>query len=469
MTLRNQIQLIASAFLAAGTVTMLLTAWSIRALGMAQTYVGAMLVFILGSVLGGLANSSDAVFAARVVQGIGAGLMTPLSMVIIAQVFPVSQRGMAMGLMSIGTILAPALGPTLGGVLVDELSWRWVFLIIVPFGAVTLPMALVLLPGREESGRWPAFDWIGTLLCGTFIFALLMAITNSQKYGWNDDGVILATAVGLSTSVMWILWELRVDEPMLELRAMGNIKFAAAVVVTFAVGLGLYGSTYLFPLFLQQISGFMPTDSGIIMAPAGLVMAALFPICGYFSDLVSPRRMILFGMVIFAWASYLQIAADYSTPVATMVWWYLFGRIGLAFIFPSLNAAALNALPLEFLAAGSGIINFMRQLGGAFGVSFVSVTMTMRMAYHRDYVGVTQSWDNAGTLELLRLAQRELHWLGLPDASAAQAAMGLVARTIDQEALMLAYRDGFLFIAVIFTVALLPALFMADRPREDDL
>ena len=462
----DQIQVVASAFLAAGTVTMLLTAWFIRTVGMAATYVGAMLVFLAGLLLGGFAGTAEVLFAARVIQGVGAGLMTPLSMILVAQVFPPQQRGFAMGIMSVGTILAPALGPTLGGFLVDHLSWRWVFLVIVPFGAITLPLALALLPGRERSDVAVRFDWPGTLLCTLFVVALLVALSDSQRYGWNDDGVLIALTTGIGALVSWIVWELRTPDPILDLRLLLNVRFLATAIVTFSVGIGLYGSTYLFPLFLQQISGFVPSESGVIMAPAGLAMAVLFPVSGYVSDLVSPRRMILVGMLIFTWSSYLMVAADHATPLATMVWWYVIGRIGLAFIFPSLNAAALNALTLAQLPQGSGMINFMRQLGGAFGVSFVSIAMTQRTALHQDYVAATQTWDNATTMELMRITAQELAALGLPARASFETAFAWVARASSQQALMLAYRDGFLLIAVVFTLTLIPAFFMADQVQS---
>ena len=179
----DQAQWLATAFLAAGTVTMLMTAWSIRAFGVANTYTVSMLVFIGGSVLGALADTGDILFLSRIIQGAAAGMVMPISMVMISQAFPLQQRGMAMGFMGVGTILAPALGPTIGGYLVDNLSWRWVFVVAIPFVVVSLPMATTFFPQREEKGAKPPFDWIGAFLCSLFLVTLLVALTDAQRHG----------------------------------------------------------------------------------------------------------------------------------------------------------------------------------------------------------------------------------------------------------------------------------------------
>ena len=334
----DQAQNIVTIFLAAGTVTMLMSPWCMRAFGIARTYVAALSVFAVSSALGGFATTGEAMVLARLVQGAAAGLVMPISMVLVAQVFPVHRRGMAMGVMSVGTVLAPALGPTIGGYLVDDLSWRWVFFIAIPFVAVSAPCATFLFPSREETGPKPSFDWTGAVLCSIFLVGLLTGLTEAQSEGWYDDRTLIPLAIGVVACALWILWETHAPEPMLDLRLLRHFGFVGAAIVTLTVGVGLYGSTYLFPLFLQQISMLVPTDSGLIMAPAGLAMAALFPLSGYLADRYSKRGIIAIGLVLVAWSSYLMKDADAFTPVATMVGWYVIGRVGLALIFPALNA-----------------------------------------------------------------------------------------------------------------------------------
>lgn len=453
----DEAQTLVTAFLAAGTVTMLMTAWSMRAFGIASTYVFCMAVFIASSVLGGIAATSEMMFLARLVQGAASGIVTPLAMVLIAQVFPVERRGMGMGLMGVGTVLAPALGPTIGGYLVDNLSWRWVFYMAIPFAAVSIPFAIALFPTREEKGPKPPFDWGGLLLCSAFLAALLVGLTEAQSEGWRDDRVTIALAAAALTFVAWILWEARAQNPILELRLFRNARFACAALVTFTVGAGLYGSTYVFPLFLQGVSRLIPTDSGLLMAPAGLAMAALFPLSGHLADRVSARVLVSAGLALVCWSCWLMRDADAFTPAFDMVVWYAIGRLGMALIFPGLNAAAVNALPLDLIPGGSGMINFLRQFGGALGVSALSFVLIDRTAHFQGRAMETQTWDNSGMMELMRLAQEQLSHLGFLGYQGFELSFGYVMAVVDGQSGMLGYRESFIAIAAVLALSIPPA------------
>ena len=461
MTL-DEAQTLVSAHLAAGTVTMLMTAWAIRAFGIASTYLFAMLLFAASSVMGGLATTSEILFASRLAQGAASGIIMPLSMVMVAQVFPVDRRGMAMGCMAVGTVLAPALGPTLGGYLVDNLSWRWVFFMAIPFAAVSLPLALVFFPRREESGPRPPFDWIGVFLCAVFLLALLTGLTEAQSEGFYDDRVTVALAVAAVSFVVWILWEARVPEPILDLRLFRNVRFLGAAIVTFTVGVALYGSTLIFPLFLQGVSGLIPTDAGLLMAPAGLVMAALFPLSGYLADRTSIRGLITLGLAVTAWSCWVMRGVDAFTPVLDMVIWYAVGRAGLALIFPGLNAAPMNALPLELIPNGAGMINFVRQLGGALGVNVLSFALIERTALHQSRAMETQTWDNSGMGELLRLVQEQLGHLGFVGYQGFEMSFSYVMAIVSGQGTMLGYRDSFVLIAIILLLSIVPVWMMGE-------
>ncbi|MEQ9004473.1 MAG: DHA2 family efflux MFS transporter permease subunit, partial [Pseudomonadales bacterium] len=418
------------------------------------------------SLLGAAAGTTEVLLISRVIQGAAAGLVTPIGMVVTAQVFPIRQRGMAMGLMGVGTILAPALGPTMGGYLVDHLSWRWVFVAALPFVVISLPLARAFFPGREGTGARPSFDWTGVLLCAVFITALLVGLTLGQRHGWHHDPALLALTIGVLAFAAWIAWELYTPEPILEPRLFLEPRFVAAAVVTFTVGIGLYGSTYVFPLFLQNVSRLIATDAGLLMAPAGLVMAGLFPLAGRLADLTSHRGMILVGLVLFALSNLPMVSADAMTPAAALVLWYVVGRIGLAMIFPSLNAAAINPLPLALIPHGSGTINFLRQLGGAFGINLISLAMQQRAVLHAEALNATQTWDNPTTGELMRLAMLEFQHLGLTGYRGFEASFGYVTGIVGAQSVMLMYRDLFYLIGMVFVATLIPALFIAGRRRQ---
>lgn len=462
MTL-DEAQTLVSAHLAAGALTMLMTAWAIRAFGIASAYVFGMLLFAASSVAGGLATTSEILFVSRLLQGAASGIVLPLSMVMIVQVFPVNRRGMAMGWVAVGAVLAPALGPTVGGYLVDTFSWRWVFFIAIPFAVVSLPLALVFFPRREEQGPRPSFDWIGITLCGVFLVGLLTALTEAQSEGWYDDRVTVAIAVTVVGFAAWILWEIRAPDANLDLRLFRNLRFLAAAIVNFAIGAALFGSTYVFPLFLRGVSGLIPTESGLLMAPAGLVMAALYPLSGYLADRTSMRAFVIVGLVLTAWSCWLMREADAFTPVLNLVIWFAIGRVGLAFVFPSLNAALVNALPLELIPRGAGMISFVRQLGGALGVNLLSFALIERTALHQNRVMETQTSGNSGMGELLRLVQEQFSYLGFVGYQGVEVSFGYVLAVVSAQGSMLGYRDVFVFMAVMLLLSVVPGWMMGGN------
>ncbi|MEX2326962.1 MAG: DHA2 family efflux MFS transporter permease subunit, partial [Pseudomonadales bacterium] len=307
---QDKAQWLSTGFLAAGTITMLLTAWSISAFGMRVTYVGSMLVFLLGSLLGGIAPNPEVLIFARVIQGTASGVLGPLAMVINYQIFPVRHRGLAMGIFGIGVVLAPALGPTLGGYLIDNFSWRYVFFLAIPFSIISIPLALMFMPRRESGGPIPPFDWTGVILSSVFLVTFLTALTNGHREGWQSEYIVGMFGAAFLSFVIFIWWENKVSHPMLNLQLFSHGRFLAASIVTFVVGVGLYGSTYILPLFLQTLQGITPTDSGLLMLPAGLAMAVFFPIAGALSDRVQPRYVIIVGLLLFGISSWLMRVVD---------------------------------------------------------------------------------------------------------------------------------------------------------------
>jgi EmrB/QacA subfamily drug resistance transporter len=460
----DEAQWLATAFLAAGTITMLMNTWLIRVLGIAGTFSLGLSIFVISSFAGAVAQNTEMLLLTRAVQGAAAGVVQPISMLLIAQVFPVRSRGLAMGLMGVGTILAPALGPTLGGFLVDNLSWRWVFIAPIPAVLPAILLAFVFFPGREAQTERPTFDWEGLALAATYIIAFLIGLTRLQREGVYDPDAAVWLVVGGLAFVGWVLWELRSPDPLLDLRLFTNVRFTAAATVTFIFGGVLYSSTYVFPLYTQYVSRLIPTDSGLIMAPAGLVMAVLFPICGYLSDIATPRRMIVTGLLIFAASNIPMAYADAMTPISQLVGWYVLGRIGMACLFPSLNAVCMNALPLHLMPHGSACVNFMRQLGGAFGVNLMVMFVTRREAVHLDHVSATQNWANHSTMEQLRLAQEQLAQLGQIGYQSFEMSFGFVMQSVSTLSTMLAYRDAFWLITLITLVTVVPAWFSGSAP-----
>lgn len=461
---QDKVQLLSTGFLAAMTGTMLLNAWMVETLGQRNTFLLAVTVFILASVMGGLAPSQGVLILARVLQGAAAGILQPLAMQTIFQVFPPEKRGSAMGIYGIGVVLAPALGPTLGGIMVDSFNWRYVFFLAVPFCLVGLFLATLFMPGRATSGPPRKFDWIGFLLMAVFLVTLLNGLSNGQRDGWFSDAILRDFAIACVSGLGFLLWELRTPAPMLNLRLFTNRVYAGASVVAFIFGAGIYGSTYLIPLFVQTIQGYTATRAGLVLMPAGLMLGVIFPLAGRLTDRLPAYAMVMFGVAVFGFSSLLMAGVDTDTSFWQFAWWIVLGRIGLGFIMPSLNAGALRALTPELLGQGSGAINFTRQLGGAFGVNLLSIILERRSELYVDSFTAAQHAGNSATASLIDHVTGLFAQAGVPESTRQAGATHYLGQVIYSQGNMLGFRDSFLVVAVIFLAALVPALMMRSRP-----
>lgn len=461
-----QAQWISTGFLAAMTATMLLADWANRAFGMRLTMNAAMGVFLGGSILGGLAPNETVLTLARVVQGAAAGIVQPLAMIMLFKVFPPDKRGAAMGIYGVGVVLAPALGPWIGGVLMDAFDWRFVFYLGLPFAGVAILMSNLFLPGREESGPVPAFDFVGVSILSVFLAILLSTLSNAQRLGWDSNIILSGFTISAVSAIAFVAWEMHTDKPMLDMRLFASVAFSSASVVAFIMGAGLFGSTYLLPVFVQQIQGMTPTQAGLLLMPSGFAMLLVFPIAGRLSDKVPAPIMIGVGMAVFAGSSWLMTAVNVHTAFWTLAWWTILSRVGLGLVFPAISSGALKVLPPHLLGQGSGASNFIRQLGGAFGVNLLTVFIERRTIMHADAFAATQTSDNATTMDLLREVADLLHASGLPDSQLMPAAASFLGQTVMIQSSNAAFQDGFLIVCGIFLLALVPTWVMWRAPSS---
>ncbi|ATA25264.1 multidrug MFS transporter [Brenneria goodwinii] len=467
---QDQVQWLSTAFLASMTATMLATAWALERFGYRHTFVGSLVIFVIGSVLGAVSQNGAEVILARILQGGASGIIQPLAMVVISQVFPPSQRGKAMGIYGVGIVLAPALGPAAGGMMVDQLDWRAVFMVVVPFCLAGIAAAMFILPGKQRQTDAPKhqFDGIGFTLLVIALVTLLSGLSNGQREGWDSFLIIGLLACSLLTGIAFIFHQLITPHPLLSLRVFSNRAFSAGCIVAFALGAGIYASTYIIPLFVQTIQGYTPTRSGLLLMPAGLALGLVFPIAGNISDRMVPYIPIIIGLALFGLSCWLSSAADTDTPFWTMAWWIVLGRIGLGLMLPALNAGALRALPPETLAQGAGSLNFIRQLGGALGVNLLSIFIERRGTFHGEILAQSLTRDNAVSTDIIRqLSGFYTHWgnpFGEPLSSSVNpGVMAFIERVLTPKAQMFAYQDGFYMVAMCFFAAIIPALFIRRR------
>lgn len=464
---QDQIQWVSTAFLAATTASMLAAAWGVAALGVRRCFMLSLAVFCVGCLVGGYAVDSSGLILARAIQGAAAGVIQPLSMVIIFEVFPPERRGSAMGVYGLGVILAPALGPTLGGVLIDNYSWRYTFLACLPLCLFGMLPAPIFLPTQRRSSP-PPFDWLGFALVAVSIGAFLAGLSNGQRLGWTSVFVLGGFFLSATGFVAFLALERSTAHPVMDLDVYRNPRFVAASVVAFMLGVGLFSSTYLVPLFVQTVQGYTPTASGLLLAPAGVALGFVQPIGGRLSDRFPARALIGIGIVFFGVSNFLMTDADVSTPFWTFAIWVLVGRVGMGLIMPALNSGALRVLDPRLVGHGAGAINFVRQLGGAIGVGLLSVYLERQTTAYADAFNAMQTGGAAGAETLARLSGA-LARAGLASGSRsgerALEASRFLSRMIEAQASVMGFRESFLLIAAGFALVLVPAYFM--RPRRD--
>lgn len=457
---QDQAQWLSTGAVAAMTIGMLLNAWLIRSFGQRQTFIGVLCLFVGALAIAGLSPNESVLILCRVVQGGVAGVLQPLSMYTLFRVFPPQHRGSAMGLFGLSVIVGPALGPTIGGILIEHFNWRYVFYIAAPSSIAGILLGSLFMPEREESGPRAAFDWTGFTLLSVSLGCVLTGLSNGQREGWYSSYVLGLLAIALVAGAAFLVWELRAPRPLVDLRVFANGQFAAAAAVACTFGVGLFGSVYLVPLFVQTVQHFTPMAAGLLLMPGGLVLGLFMPIGGHLSDRLPARQLIIAGLVCFGLSAYWMASVDANTSFWQMAWLVVLSRVGLALIKPSLNVTALRALRPELLDQGAGMINFSRQLGGAFGVNLLSVVLDRRTFFHSDTLTSVQTAANSATAELLRTMQGVLAQAGVPRDLQMPGALNFLGRVVHAQAYTMGFRDSFFIVALVFAIALIPAWIM---------
>ena len=385
----DSLQWVATGFLAATATSMLATAWLVETFGQRRTFVATMALFFAASLLGAASWNTESLTAARVLQGVAAGVMQPLSMIALFEVFPLEERGRAMGLFGFGVVLAPAVGPAAGGLLMEAFGWRAIFLLSVPFCVAAFPLGWRWLSDVRSNAPRQRFDWLGAVLLSLALVAVLNLPVVGHRAGWISTAALIDALLALALAGGFVAWELRVAAPLFALRLFAGPGFRAASVVAFAYGLGLFGTTYLVPVFVQDIAGYTPARAGNLLLGPGLALAVAIVLAGRLTDRTSPRYVVGGGLACFALSSLLLAFATGTTAFWLLALWLTIGRAGLGLIIPALNVGAVQTLPEEYLGHASAAVNFARQLGGAIGVNLLAVLLEWRLGFHDEPDGAT--------------------------------------------------------------------------------
>ncbi len=463
---RDEAQWLSSGFFAAMTAGMLLQAWLVSIFGERATYFTSLLGFLVGVVMSGLAPNAETLTAGRLLQGLTAGIIQPLAMAICFKVFPPSRRGTAMGLFSMGIVFAPAMGPTLGGFAIEWFNWRYAFFLTVPSTVLALGLGLVFLPSRKMPSRIPPFDLTGFALMCISLFTLLLALSSGTRDGWSSDKVVLLFTCGTTAALGFVAWETYIPSPLLNVRLFLNLRFSSASIISFFAGGVFLTSTFLIPVFVQQIQGYTPLRAGLLLMPGGLSLLILFPIAGRISDTISPQVLICIGLGGFAAGFFLLSGTDVNTPFWTFVAFTLFIRLGIAFTTPVVNAAALKSLPMEQVNQGSGAVNFIRMLGAAFSLNIVVAFLETRVPFHSDAITATQTAASPTSQAFLAAVRRVFSEAGVADALEHPGALHYLGEVVYAQANSAGFQDAFMALAIASVCGLIPVYVLSKTPAH---
>ncbi len=388
---QERAQWVSSGFMVAMTVSMLTTPWLLARYGYRRTYVGTMLLLMAGGVVGGLSNQFDLVLAARVAEGLAAGVVQPIPAIIIMRAFGPHEQGRASGLFGMGVVLAPALGPSVGGVLVDLFGWRSIFFMVVPLCLLSLWMAWRYVPNTAPGGvaanrQGAMIDWRGLLLGALGTLCLLNGMVELHGARHAQALTLLGVAVLVLAAFVW--WQHRLaaqgGAPLMNLALFSYRPFAMGSIVAFIYGTALFGSTYLLPVYLQLGLQLSASHVGTILLPAGLVLAGTIAGVGRLADKQPTWLLVTTGLALLAASFALMLTVSLGSGLWLLAMWAILGRVGLGFILPSLNLGSLRPLHEHLLSQGASAINFLRMLGGAIGVSLCGIVLEWRVAAHGD-------------------------------------------------------------------------------------
>ncbi len=463
----DDVKWVATAYLLAFAVAIPTSGWLADHFGHKRTYALGLSLFTIGSLFCSLAWSETALVLFRVVQGAGGGLMMPVGMAIVTREFPPDKRGAALGFWTVSAAASVSLGPTLGGYLIDNFAWHMIFDINVPVGILGIFATFVIQREYKKESATP-FDIVGFISASTFLTFLLIAFSDGNAEwntgGWTSPLILMCFAVAAVALVVFLVVEFTTKHPLMDLSLLKHYNFGMGNLILFIFGMGMFGSTFLLPLYLQNALGYTAYQAGSLFLPIGLIMAVSGPVAGKLSDIVHPKYLALFGIVLMALSLFVNRTLSLFSETSTiMVSLYIRG-VGMGFIFAPLSNLSLSDIPREKMAQASGLFNVLRQIGGSFGVAIMGTLLTMRTSYHASIYGESVTRSSPAVQHLLAgLSQFAQVAVGGNPALATQRAGALLDYHLMQQAFVSAVDDDFLIAGLITLMCIVPILFYRKR------
>jgi DHA2 family multidrug resistance protein len=453
-----------------------LSGWFSSIFGRKRFFMVCVGLFTVRSLLCGFAPNLGWLVFFRVLQGVGGGSMQPLSQAILVESFPKSRRGMAMAIYAMGVVVAPIVGPTVGGWITDNYTWRWIFFINIPIGVLSLMLTGATIEDppymHRRKLRELRIDYVGLGLLGIGLAALQIMLDKGEREDWFSSNFIVALLLITGSSLLvLVIWEWWQHDPVLELHLLKDRNFAGATATMFLLGFVLYGSLMLLPLLMQTLLGYTAQLSGMVLSPGGIVTLISLPLVGRLLAHFEARWLVVIGVVVTAFSLLLMSQFNLTVDFWTPTWARMIQGVGLAFLFVPVNSMAFYFIPRHKTNYAAGLINLARNVGGSCGIAFAATMLSRWSQAHQNYLVANLSPLNPQFQAATQAATSVLVQHGQTVTVAQDQARQLIYSSTVQQATMMSFNDVFFLMAATFLI-LIPVLFaMKKAPphREGDL
>ena len=451
----SDVQWVSTIYLLAMGVVVPLSGWLGDKFGFKRLYMASLALFVLGSLICGLSWDLNSLIIARVFQAMGGGMIMPTMMAMIYRIVPRDKIGGGMAIFGVSLMVGPAIGPTLGGYLVEYVNWRWIFTINLPIGVVGILLAWFVLPDFQS--KHPGkLDFGGAISAAVTLFCILLALSKGHEWGWTDERIMLLFVVSFFALVLFIYIELTAKNPLLELRIFKYRSFTVSNLLVVVTTVGMYAGMFYLPLFLQSVRGLGAMQTGMLMMPSALASGLMMPITGKLYDKVGPRPLVVFGVLMLAVLTFQFHNLNLMTATTTIVMWATLRGMVMAFANMPAQTAALADVPTELVGRAAAISNIIRNVAGSFGLAALTSLLTSRQSMH----GARLAWTLVpGNPVVATTVSRIGHAFG-GGARGRGAALGYLQGMVSRTSFVNGIDDVFVAAAAFTLVALIPAFFL---------
>lgn len=459
-----------TSYLVSNAIMLPASGWIARRIGRKRLMMISILVFTAASLLCGMAPTMPLLIVARVLQGMGGGGMQPLAQSILLESFPPRQHGTAMAVYGMGIVVAPIVGPTLGGWITDSYSWRWIFYINLPVGLLALLMANTFLedPPYLRQAFKGAIDYLGFGLMALWLGTLQLVLDKGQEADWFGSPWICWTlAASVAALAAFIVREFSAHDPIVQLKVFANRDFAVGTTVAVLYGFTLYGVTALLPLFLQTLLGYSATDSGLAVSPRGIGSIISMVLVGLLVNKIDSRILLAFGCVLIAVSTFALSRLNLEIGMSSVVWPNILNGFSGGFLFVPLTTLTMGRLTKQQIGNAAGIYNLMRNIGGSIGIATVTTMLVRGAQTHQNDLAANLTTSTPMAAMAYHGLLGRFHIAGATQTLAGEQALGAIYRAMQQQAALLAYSDNFRIMTGLMIVCL-PLLLLFHPPNKHE-